>query len=34
MSSFPIAVVSVVTVMGYALFRHLKVKAVGYGTME
>lgn len=28
------AVVSVVTVMGYAIFRYIKIKAVGYDTME
>ncbi|EFX87714.1 hypothetical protein DAPPUDRAFT_96763 [Daphnia pulex] len=29
-----LAVVSVVTVMGYAIFRYVKIKAVGYDTME
>lgn len=28
------AVVSVVTVAGYALWRHIKIKAVGYDTMN
>ncbi|XP_046463594.1 uncharacterized protein LOC124209592 [Daphnia pulex] len=29
-----LVVVSVVTVMGYAIFRYVKIKAVGYDTME
>ncbi|XP_057365600.1 uncharacterized protein LOC130686476 [Daphnia carinata] len=29
-----LAVISVVTVMGYAIFRYVKVKAVGYDTMQ
>ncbi len=29
-----LAVISVVTVMGYAIFRYVKVKAVGYDTMK
>ena len=29
-----IAVLAVVTVLGYAIFRHLKIKAVGYDTMQ
>ncbi|KAI9560109.1 hypothetical protein GHT06_014119 [Daphnia sinensis] len=29
-----LAVISVVTVMGYAIFRYIKVKAVGYDTMQ
>jgi len=28
------AVVAVITVMGYAIYRHIKIKAVGYNTME
>lgn len=29
-----LAVISVVTVMGYAIFRYVKIKAVGYDTMK
>ena len=28
------AVLAVLTVLGYGVFRHLKIKAVGYDTMH
>jgi len=28
------AVLAVLTVLGYGIFRHMKIKAVGYDTMH